>query len=72
MTSSVVDYEDLVSTSFSDTNRTVRSNVRPRWERKQQAADRFIPNRGAMDMDVSAHMLRNNNENSRNSSNNAR
>lgn len=67
MTSSVVDYEDLVSNVFSDTNRTVHSNVRPRWERKAQGGDRFIPNRGAMDMDLSSHLLRNS-DNSRNSS----
>lgn len=35
MTRSVVDYEYLMNTSFSDTNKSVRSNVRPRWERKQ-------------------------------------
>ncbi|KAG7370739.1 myosin heavy-chain kinase [Nitzschia inconspicua] len=36
MTRSVVDYEHLVNTSFTDSNKSVRSNVRPRWERKQQ------------------------------------
>lgn len=36
MTRSVVDYEYLINTSFSDTNKSVRSNVRPRWERKRQ------------------------------------
>jgi cell division cycle protein 20 (cofactor of APC complex) len=36
MTRSVVDYEYLINTSFSDTNKSVRTNVRPRWERKQQ------------------------------------
>jgi cell division cycle 20, cofactor of APC complex len=36
MTRSVVDYEYLVNTSFTDSNKSVRSNVRPRWERKQQ------------------------------------
>ncbi|KAL3920628.1 MAG: hypothetical protein SGILL_003166, partial [Bacillariaceae sp.] len=36
MTRSVVDFEYLVNTSFTDSNKSVRSNVRPRWERKQQ------------------------------------
>ena len=36
MTRQVVDYEYLINTSFSDTNNSVSSNVRPRWERKQQ------------------------------------
>lgn len=36
MTRSVVDYEYLMNTSFSDSNKAVRSGVRPRWERKQQ------------------------------------
>jgi cell division cycle protein 20 (cofactor of APC complex) len=75
MTNSVVDFEDLLSTSFCDSNKAVRSSVRPRWERKALAktssssslstsstsvktGDRFIPNRGAMDMEISAHLLR--------------
>jgi len=76
MTNSAADYENLLSTSFSDANTAVRSGVRPRWERKQQQAklgnlpesrkvlgssnggDRFIPNRAAMDMEISAHLLR--------------
>ncbi len=77
MTRSVVDYEYLMNTSFSDTNKSVRSNVRPRWERKQgqQSAvraplasqnqvggDRFIPNRAGMNMELSKHMLRENGE----------
>mmetsp|Transcript_21390 Transcript_21390/g.48215 ORF Transcript_21390/g.48215 Transcript_21390/m.48215 type:complete len:538 (-) Transcript_21390:190-1803(-) len=32
---SVVDYENLVNTSFTDSNISIRSNLRPRWERKQ-------------------------------------
>eukprot|EP00934_Nitzschia_sp_Nitz4_P001525 Nitzschia sp. Nitz4//scaffold16_size188269//14552//16093//NITZ4_001767-RA/size188269-processed-gene-0.38-mRNA-1//-1//CDS//3329538443//1525//frame0 len=71
MTRSVVDYEYLMNTSFSDTNKSVRSNVRPRWERKQASAsraplasknsstgDRFIPNRSGMNMELSKHMIR--------------
>jgi len=97
MTSSVVDYENLMTSGFTDSNNTFRSGVRPRWERKQlqtsrQAScesgcassmdgdihrarqplgvhmnnsqtfsgsgDRFIPNRAAMDMEMSAHSLR--------------
>jgi cell division cycle protein 20 (cofactor of APC complex) len=72
MTRSVVDYEYLMNTSFSDTNKSVRSNVRPRWERKRQqmgssraplssynqGGDRFIPNRAGMNMELSKHMLR--------------
>ena len=33
---SVVDYENLVNTSFTDSNLSIRSSVRPRWERKQR------------------------------------
>lgn len=33
---SVVDYENLVNTSFTDSNLSIRSSVRPRWERKLQ------------------------------------
>jgi len=77
MTRSVVDYEYLMNTSFSDTNKSVRSNVRPRWERKksqqstnraplatknQAGGDRFIPNRAGMNMELSKHMLRDNGE----------
>ena len=40
MTSSVVDYENLMVNSCSDANTTVRSKVRPRWERKQQKMQR--------------------------------
>ena len=37
MSRSVVDYENLVSTSFTDSNPSVRSSsMRPRWERKRQ------------------------------------
>ena len=41
MTRQVVDYEYLINTSFSDSNKSVRTNVRPRWERKrmQQAEE---------------------------------
>lgn len=35
MTSSVVDYENLMTTSFSDANTSVISGARPRWERKK-------------------------------------
>jgi cell division cycle protein 20 (cofactor of APC complex) len=71
MTRSVVDYEYLINTSFSDTNKSNRSSVRPRWERKRQqgtgkrpplssynCGDRFIPNRAGMNMELSKHMLR--------------
>eukprot|EP00980_Cylindrotheca_fusiformis_P005206 scaffold1118_cov135-Cylindrotheca_fusiformis.AAC.4 len=70
MTRSVVDYEYLINTSFSDSNKSVRSSVRPRWERKRQqgrdrpplssynGGDRFIPNRAGMNMELSKHMLR--------------
>eukprot|EP00978_Attheya_sp_CCMP212_P017107 scaffold45430_cov58-Attheya_sp.AAC.1 len=81
MTSSVVEFENVLSTSFSDANTSVRSGVKPRWERKQHqtslsgvengsstrshhrhtssgTGDRFIPNRGAMDMELSAYALR--------------
>lgn len=73
--SALVDYEYLMNTSFSDSNKSVRSTVRPRWERKRQqngdrlplsaasynqgsGGDRFIPNRGTMNMELSKHMLR--------------
>ena len=97
MTSAVVDYENLMTSGFSDSNNTFRSGVRPRWERKKMqmskqtscesgcssaiegdihksrkplgihrsnsqtfsgTGDRFIPNRAAMDMEMSAHSLR--------------
>jgi len=38
MTSSVVDYENLVTTSFSDANTSIVSGVRSRWERKKMQA----------------------------------
>ena len=38
MTSSVVDYEYLVTTSFSDANTSIVSGVRSRWERKKMQA----------------------------------
>mmetsp|Transcript_3151 Transcript_3151/g.7394 ORF Transcript_3151/g.7394 Transcript_3151/m.7394 type:complete len:505 (+) Transcript_3151:199-1713(+) len=74
MTRSVVDYEYLINTSFTDSNKSVSSNVRPRWERKRQHArdraplssknggDRFIPNRAGMNMELSKHILRGDNE----------
>ena len=77
MTRSVVDYEYLMQTSFSDANKSGKANVRARWERKRQQAnntrermplstnnhqhgggDRFIPNRSAMNVELSKHMLR--------------
>jgi len=45
MSCSVVDYENLVSTSFTDSNPSVRSSVRPRWERKRQQQQNRDPNR---------------------------
>jgi hypothetical protein len=36
MTRSVVDCERLINTFFSDSNKSVRTNVRPRWEPKQR------------------------------------
>jgi cell division cycle 20, cofactor of APC complex len=76
MSKSVVEYENLMSTSFSDSNKASRSGVQPRWERRQQQqasyldkdrrqplsghnGDRFIPNRGGTNMELSKHMLRN-------------
>eukprot|EP00957_Ditylum_brightwellii_P209992 15364458-Ditylum_brightwellii.AAC.1 len=38
MTASVVDYENLMTTSFSDANKTVKSGAMSRWERKQLRA----------------------------------
>jgi len=38
MTSSVVEYENLLTSSFTDANTSIRSAVRPRWERKQMQA----------------------------------
>ena len=35
MTSSVVDFEDILNNGFSDANTAVRGGVRARWERKQ-------------------------------------
>lgn len=70
MTRSVVDYEYLMNTSFTDSNQSVRSNIRPRWERKRQqtrervplssknSGDRFIPNRAGMNMELSKHIFR--------------
>lgn len=70
MTRSVVDYEYLMNTSFTDSNKSVRSNICPRWERKRQhgrdrlplssknGGDRFIPNRAGMSMELSKHILR--------------
>jgi len=98
MASKVVDYENLMTTSFCDANVSrPKSGAMPRWKRKQlEAASsqtenvtnssivsdeetpkkplglhnghgrmnnggcRFIPNRGAMDIEKSAHTLRHN------------
>ena len=95
---SVVEYENLITTSFSDANKSCpTSGALPRWKRKQMEASnsltenshispneiinektditdikqpfgkhsrvtsnrgcRFIPNRAAMDLEVSAHSL---------------
>ena len=35
MTRSIVDYENLLDTSFSDANTSFKTSVRPRWERKK-------------------------------------
>jgi cell division cycle 20, cofactor of APC complex len=60
---SVVEYENLMDTTFNDANRSVQSNVVPRWERKklQQSSnnnttDRFIPQRSHMEL--AKHQLR--------------
>jgi len=37
MTSNVVDFEDILNNGFSDANTSVRSGVRARWERKNDA-----------------------------------
>ena len=73
MTSSVVEFEDILNNGFSDANTAIRSGVRARWERKMHSAesnstdenkpavsslsDRFIPNRAAMDMEKSSHAI---------------
>jgi len=72
MSKSVVDYESLLSSSFSDANNSIRSSARPRWERKQlqnpktseceedlrELGDRFIPNRSNMNIQKAAFALR--------------
>ena len=73
MSHQVVDFENLMDTSFTDANASGRSSMRPRWERKKQQSlletenrrpngastgDRFIPNRGAMNMDLNKHLMR--------------
>ena len=95
MTSTVIEYEHLLSTTFTDANSSrPSSGVMPRWKRKQiqmmkdtndstgnkestalnpetrqplashngqqrpSGGDRFIPNRAAMDIRISAHSLR--------------
>ena len=78
MSKSVVEYENLISTSFSDSNKSFRTGIQPRWERKRQqqssyldknsrsaaplsahnGGDRFIPNRGGTNAELSKHMLR--------------
>ena len=96
---SVVEYENLITTSFSDANKSCpTSGALPHWKRKQMEASnsltenshispneiinektditdikqpfgkhsrvtsnrgcRFIPNRAAMDLEISAHSLR--------------
>jgi len=71
MCSTLVDYENLITTSFSDANNSIKCGVRPRWERKRMQAkmnfangnsssstgDRFIPNRSLMDMERNSHSL---------------
>lgn len=73
MSKSIVDYENLMDTSFT-TDSSFRTSVRPRWERKklqqQQSlcedrrplansnGDRFIPNRAGMNMELSKHIMR--------------
>lgn len=67
--SAAVDYENLLDTSFNDSNRSVKSDVLPRWERKKlqkQASskpcsnitngDRFIPVRSGMEL--AKHQMR--------------
>ena len=39
MTSSVVDFEDILNNGFSDANTAVRGGVRARWERKQHESN---------------------------------
>ncbi|CAB9513400.1 cycle protein 20 homolog [Seminavis robusta] len=75
MSKSVVEFENLLSTSFSDSNKSVRTGVQPRWERRRQQqasyldkdrrpplsnhnGDRFIPNRGGTNSELSKHILR--------------
>ena len=81
MSSSVVDYENLMMNSCNDANTSIRSGVLPRWQRKRlmqskalnapendscnsidnlegAIGDRFIPNRAAMNMEKSEHLLR--------------
>ena len=45
---SVVDYDNLVNTSFTDSNLSIRSSVRPRWERKLQQQQQQNPQRRAL------------------------
>lgn len=71
MTRSVVDYENLLENSFTDANKSIKTTIRPRWERKkiqQQeerrtlgtviGGDRFIPNRAGMNMELCKHLMR--------------
>jgi len=47
MSSSVVEYENLISTSFSDCNKSVRTGIQPRWERKlQKQQSSYLDNNG--------------------------
>jgi len=84
MTSTVVEYENVMSHGFSDIN-SFQSGALSRWERKQKKAsshassssenvngrtrkplgdnnfnggDRFIPNRGSMDIEMASHSIR--------------
>jgi len=74
MSKSVVEFENLMSTSFCDSNKSVTTGVQPRWERRRQQqasyldkdrrplasqnGDRFIPNRNGTNMELSKHTLR--------------
>jgi cell division cycle protein 20 (cofactor of APC complex) len=42
MSKSVVEYENLITTSFSDSNKSVRTGVQPRWERRRQQQASYL------------------------------
>lgn len=42
MSKSVVDYENLITTSFTDSNNSVRTGVQPRWERRRQKQASYL------------------------------